>query len=88
MCYSGTLNNRISKLYETCLHVNHNDKKSLFQKLIDKDKSLSIHNENLKVLAKEMYKVKKGLTPKNFALSCSETSLIIIYAILLVLRCL
>ena len=41
-------------------------KKTTFQKLRDRDKSVSIHNRNLQVLAIEMYKVKKGLTPEGF----------------------
>ena len=31
--------------------------------MLDKDKSVSIHNRNLQVLATEMYKVTKGLSP-------------------------
>ena len=82
MCHSRTLN----KLHERCPLVIYNYKKSTFQKSIDKNKSLLIHNQNLKVLATEMHKVKKGLSPQVFALSRPETSLIIIYVILLVLR--
>ena len=67
MCHSRTLNNRINKLHERCLHVIYNDKKLTFQKLLDKDKSVSIHNRNLQVLSIEMYKVTKGLSPKVFA---------------------
>ena len=33
----------------------------------EKDKSVSIHNQKLQVLATEMYKVTKGLSPKVFA---------------------
>ena len=66
MCHSRTLNNRINKLHERCLSVIYNDKKSLFQKLLDKDKSVLIHNRNLQVLATEMYKVTKGLSPNVF----------------------
>ena len=66
MCYSRTLNNWINKLHERCLRVIYNDKKSTFQKLLDKDKSVSIYNRNLQVLATEMYKVTKGLSPKVF----------------------
>ena len=66
MCHSRTLNNRISKPHERCLGVIYNEKKSKFQKLLDKDKSVSIHNRNLQVFAIEMYKVTKGFSPKVF----------------------
>ena len=89
MCHSRTLNNRINKLHERRPSVIYNDKISTFQKLLDKDKSVSIHNQDLQVLATEMYKVTKGLPPKFLQrLSRPETNPIAIYAILLVLRCL
>ena len=65
MWHSRTLNNRINKLYKRCLRIIYN-KKSKFQKLLDNDKSVSIHNRNLEVLSTGMYKVTKGLTPRVF----------------------
>ena len=53
MCHSRTLNNRMNKLHERCLRVIYDDKKSTFQKLLDKDKSVLIHNRNLQLLATE-----------------------------------
>ena len=67
MCHSRTLLNRINKLHERCLRVIYNDKNSKFQKLLDKGKSVSLHNRNLKVLATGKYKVIKVLSPKVFA---------------------
>ena len=64
MFRSRTLNNRINKLHERCFRVIYNRKKSTFQKLLHKDKSVSIHNRNLQVFATEMYKLTKGLSPK------------------------
>ena len=66
MCYSRTVNNRINKLHERCLRVIYNDKKLIFQKLLDKDKSVSINSRSLQVLAREMYKEIKRLSPKVF----------------------
>ena len=66
ICHSRTLNNRINYLHERCLRVIYNDKKSTSQKLLENDKAVSIHNRNLQVLAKEIYKVTKGLSPKVF----------------------
>ena len=66
ICHSRTLNNRMNKLHERCLRVIYDDKKSTFQKSLDKDKSVLIHNRNLQLLATETYKVTKGLSPKVF----------------------
>ena len=88
MCRSRTLNNRINKLYERCLRLIYNDKKSTFRKLLDKVESVSIHNRNLKFLATEIYKVTKDYPLKFLqTLSRLETRLIEICTILLVLRC-
>ena len=67
MYHSRTLNNRISKLHERCLRVIYNYKKATFQTLLEKNKSISIHNRNLQVLATEMYKVTKEFSPNVFA---------------------
>ena len=44
----------------------YNDKTSTLQKLLEKDESASIYNRNLQILATDMYKVTKGLSPKVF----------------------
>ena len=44
MCHSRTLNNRIKTLHERFLRVIDNDKKSTFQKLLDKNKSVPERN--------------------------------------------
>ena len=41
----------------------YEDSTSLFDTLLDKDMSLSIHDRNIQQLALEMYKVTKGLAP-------------------------
>ena len=64
MCHSRTLNSRINKLHERYLRVIYNYEKPTFQKLLEKDKSVSIHNRNLHILATEMYKVTKEFCPK------------------------
>ena len=52
-----------SFIYLTSVRHNHNDKTSSFEALIEKDDSVSIHNRNLQLLAIEMYKSSKGLSP-------------------------
>ena len=42
----------------------YNDKKSSFENLLDKDKSVSIHYKTITSLAIEMYKVHCGISPE------------------------
>ena len=39
------------------------DKQSSFEELLEKDSSVSIHESNIQILATEMYKVSKGMSP-------------------------
>ena len=41
----------------------YNDKTSSFKDLLDKDKSVSIHTRNLQILATEMFKVHRNMSP-------------------------
>ena len=63
MCHSRANNSKINRLHERCLRIIYSDKKSSFEQLLEKDKSVSIHTRNLQFLATEMYKVKEGLSP-------------------------
>ena len=56
MCHSRTVNSKINKLYERCLRIVYNDKKSSFKELLETDKSVLINTKNLQVLATEMFK--------------------------------
>ena len=64
MCHNHTKNNKINRIHERCLRLIYNDKKSSFENLIDKDKSVSIHHRNFKRLAIEMYEVHPGISPE------------------------
>ena len=44
--------------------ITYQDNTSTFQKLLNKDKSISIHHRNLQVLATEMFKIHEGLSPE------------------------
>ena len=63
MCHCRTMNNKINRLHERCLHIVHSDKTSSFEKLLEKDGSVTIHTRNLQTLATEMFKVYKNLSP-------------------------
>ena len=56
MFHSRCLNNKINRLHERCLRMIYNDKISNFEELLSKDNSVSIHHNNIHVLAIEMYK--------------------------------
>ena len=57
------LNNKINRIHERSRRVVYNDKKVTFKELLDKDKAVSIHTRNLKILVTEMFKVKTGESP-------------------------
>ena len=63
MCHSHIINKKIDRLYKTCLRITHGDKQSSFEKFLEKDSSVSIHERNTQKLATEMYKVSKGMSP-------------------------
>ena len=53
MFYSRSLNKKINPIHERALGITYNDKSSSFQKLLEKDNSLTIHHKNNKILATE-----------------------------------
>ena len=56
MCHSRTLNNKIvNKLYEMALRLICDDRQSTFEELLNIDKSVTIHHQDLQVLATELY---------------------------------
>ena len=63
MCHSRENNNKINRLNERCLRIIYNDKRSTFNALLEKDRSVSIHEGNIKILATEMFKVSNNLAP-------------------------
>ena len=63
MFHSRRRNNRINIIHERALRIIYQDYNSAFKELLRKDSSLTIHQRNLKLLLKEMFKVKIGYAP-------------------------
>ena len=63
MFHSRSLNNRINSIHERALRLVYNDNTSLFDELLLKDKSVTIHERNIQVVAIELYKVINGIAP-------------------------
>ena len=53
----------MNKLHERALRVLYRDDISSFEDPLERDKSITIHERNIKLLAIEMYKVKNGILP-------------------------
>ena len=66
MCHNRNLNNEINNLHERKLRLVYKDRKSVFEELIIRDKSLSVHHKNLQILAREMFKVQNGIAPRHY----------------------
>ena len=64
MCYSRKINNQINKLHERALRLVYNDKSSSFRELLEREKSVTIHERNIQVLSTEIFKVKSRVAPE------------------------
>ena len=63
MFCSRTMNNKINKLRERALQILYKDDVSSFEELLGKDNSITIHERNIKLLSKEIYKVENDILP-------------------------
>ena len=61
-CHNHTINEKINRLYEICLHIIYNVKQSFFKMIREKD-SVSIYDTNIQCPGTEMYQVSNGLSP-------------------------
>ena len=64
MFHSRKINNCINSLHERTLGVVYRDYNATFSELLSKDKSVTIYQRNLQLLASEIFKTKNGLNPK------------------------
>ena len=64
MCHSRKINNQINKLHEHALRLVYNDKSFSLRELLERDKSVTIHERNIQVLLTEIFKVKSRVSPE------------------------
>ena len=64
MCCNRSSNNKIDRLHGRSLLIVYTDKTPDFSELVEKDGSVSVHYQNIRQLATEMFKVSKGLCPE------------------------
>ena len=64
MFHSRKINHRINSIHERAFRVTYQDYKSTFFQLLQKDNSVIIHQQNLQVLAIEIFKAKNDLSPE------------------------
>ena len=64
MLHSRTLNARINRIHERALRIVYGDDTSLFEHLLRKDNSFTIHERNVQTLAIELFKIVQGTSPE------------------------
>ena len=74
MFHGRQINDKINKLHKKALRVVYNDTITSFEEMLIKDKTFTIHHQNIQSLANEMYKAVNKLPGKNL----SEFSIITI----------
>ena len=65
MFHGRQINDKINKLYERALRIVCNDTITSFEELLVKDKTFTIHHQNIQSLAIEMYKTVNNLPGGN-----------------------
>ena len=65
MFRSSQLNNRINKIHEKDLKLLYEDKRLTFNDLFELDNSVTVHQQNLQILAAEIFKLKKQFSTWN-----------------------
>ena len=64
MCHSRKITDQINELHERALRLFYNNNSSSFRELLERDKSVTIHERNIQVLLTEIFKVKSGVAPE------------------------
>ena len=63
MFHSRIINNTINRQHERCSRLLYGDKSSSSKKLLAQDKSVMMHTRNLQILATDMFKVCRNISP-------------------------
>ena len=63
MFHSSKMNNKINRLHERALRIAYKDFCSSFATLLEKDRSVTIHEKNLQLLMTEMFKTINNQSP-------------------------
>ena len=63
ICHSRAKNGKINRLHERCFDIIYFNKHLSFETLLEKDGFFSVRNQNLRILATEVYKIKNVLSP-------------------------
>ena len=80
------MNSKINCLHERCLCIVYCDKTSSFERLLEKDGSVTIHIRNLQTLATEIFKGYKNLLPAIIVDLFQFDKIIIIRDMILILQ--
>ena len=67
MFHGRQINDKINKLHERALRIVYNGTLRLFKNLLIKDKSLTIHHQNIQSLVIEIYKAIHNLSGENLS---------------------
>ena len=62
MFHTRGFNNKINRIHERALRITNNEKSSSSQKLLEKNNSITIHPQKIKILATKIYKFLQGLS--------------------------
>ena len=63
MCHNRGINDKINNLHYRALRMVYDDQTSTFEELLNKDGNVTIHQQNIRALAVEMFKVINDLAP-------------------------
>ena len=63
MLHSQTMNNKINHLHKQSLRIIYSDQRSTLEKLLERDRTFSIHHKNIQSLAIEICKFVNCLSP-------------------------
>ena len=72
MFHSRIINDKINPQRERYMRLLYGDKSSSFEKLLERDKSVTIYTRNLQILATEMLKVYRNICPPIFSEICHQ----------------